>query len=86
MPGRPSRDRDLRKADAHLHRSQSTARRVFQYYAYLIEGNAREQVNEFVDRHTALEIFEESRYWYPRATKQPSTADAFRVSLGGRTA
>jgi hypothetical protein len=49
----------LIEQDAHLRRSQRTARGVTQHGTRLFQRNARKQINELADRHTIFEVLEE---------------------------
>jgi hypothetical protein len=57
----------------------------FEYRLYLLSRKSIEHFNDFVDRKTILEIFEDSGHGYPRATKYPGPADLSGYAFHGGT-
>ena len=73
----------LIKQDAHsgLGSSQGAARCVLQHRTGLLKGNAREESDDFADRHAVFEIFEEGGNGHTRSTEYPRSADALGVAF-----
>ena len=80
----PQRDRStLVEQYAHSGNSQGAPRRVLQHGANLLDCDAGKPLNELRDERAVLEVLEERRHRYARATKEPVAAVAFGVVFDG---
>ena len=55
---------------------------MFQYRPRLLEGHAREPLDELRDLGTVLQVFEQRRNGYPGATEDPGAAYSQWFPLG----
>ena len=73
--------RSLIKEDAHLGRSQGTARGMFQYGTDLVHAHAREPLDKLGNLRPAFEILEQGSHGHAGATEHPRPAHASWVPL-----
>ena len=69
---------------AYLGRSQSAARRMLQYGAYLLNGDAGKPFNELRYERAIFEVLEEGGDRHSSAVKHPSPAHALRIAFDSR--
>ena len=58
---------------------------IFKDSPSLCDGNTGKAFNKLVNRNIVFEVFKKSGNRNPCAAKQPSTTNAIRVALYGRT-
>lgn len=70
--------------DRLLRRRKSALRSMFQYRANLLGGDAREPLDEVVNRGAVFQVLEQRSDWDACARENPGTADALVDALNRR--
>jgi hypothetical protein len=60
-------------------RCRCASRHVPKHVLRLLNRDPREELHEFSQRHTVLQVLKQSRHWNARAAKHPGTTDALGI-------